>query len=69
MLSEGHELSRDLLKGALIGQAKALSELRHEDKALACLAEAYWLSSHNGEGNAEEIIEQLKALQLAGRGS
>jgi Flp pilus assembly protein TadD len=59
------ELCRDLLKDALIGQAKALSDLEHDSDALACLAEAYWLSSHNGKSNAEDIIEQLRSLQRA----
>jgi tetratricopeptide (TPR) repeat protein len=59
------ELCRELLKNALIGQAKALSELEHDAEAMGCLAEAYWLSEHNGKLNAEEIIEQLRSLQRA----
>lgn len=62
-------LCKSLLREALVGQAKALGELERKHEALACLAEAYWLQSHNGTAaNGEdsgEILEQLKDLALA----
>ncbi len=58
-------LCRDLLKEALIGQAKAFSELERDSDALACLAEAYSLLPHNGKSSTEEFLEQWKSLQRA----
>jgi tetratricopeptide (TPR) repeat protein len=59
-------LSKRLLKEALLGQAKALSELDRRSEALACLTEAYWLRAHperSANGPSEqEILEQLEAL-------
>ena len=58
-------LSKRLLKDALLGQAKVLSELERRPEALACLTEAYWLQSRDrksvGAGD-KEILEQLEAL-------
>ena len=58
-------LCKDLLKEALIGQAKAFSELERDADALACLAEAYSLLSHNGKSSSEDLLEQWKSLQRA----
>lgn len=59
-------LAKQLLKEALLAQAESLSELERAQDALACLAEAYWLQSHNGksaEGSGEsEILERLKGI-------
>jgi tetratricopeptide (TPR) repeat protein len=58
-------LCKDLLKNALLGQAKALAELDQRSAALACLAEAYWLQSHNGRPGSsgdDEILARLKEL-------
>jgi tetratricopeptide (TPR) repeat protein len=59
-------LCRRLLKEALLGQAETLAELERQPDALACLAEAYWLQSHNGKStmgpNQKEILERLEAL-------
>jgi tetratricopeptide (TPR) repeat protein len=53
-------LCRSLLKDALIGQAKALSELGREAEAVLSLTEAY---SHDGKSDGKEILEQLRQLQ------
>jgi tetratricopeptide (TPR) repeat protein len=59
-------LSKRLLKEALLGQAKVLSELERRPEALACLTEAYWLQARNGKSAGgsgdQEILEQLEAL-------
>ena len=54
---------RDLLREALLGQAKALAELDREAEALACLVEAYSLGAHNGKSGGEDVLEQLRTLQ------
>ena len=53
-------LCRGLLKDALTGQAKALSELGRDVEALECLAQAI---NQNGKSGSEEILEQLRQLQ------
>jgi tetratricopeptide (TPR) repeat protein len=57
---------KQFLKEALLAQAKALAEREREADALACLAEAYWLQSHNGKTGGhtgrEEILEKMKDL-------
>jgi tetratricopeptide (TPR) repeat protein len=53
-------LCRSLLKDALTGQAKALSELGRDVEALECLAQAI---NQNGKSGSEEILEQLRQLQ------
>jgi len=58
-------LARQLLKDALLGRAKALGELNRNTEALACLAEAYSLTSRNGKSGGDEILEQLWDLQKA----
>jgi tetratricopeptide (TPR) repeat protein len=63
-------LSRSLLKEALLAESKALAELGRRSEALACLAEAYWLSSRSAKtaGNGrdeEEILTQLQELAPA----
>jgi tetratricopeptide (TPR) repeat protein len=57
-------LCKQLLKEALLGQADALAELEQRENALASLAEAYWLGSHNGKSrNGQEILSRLDALR------
>jgi tetratricopeptide (TPR) repeat protein len=62
-------LCKGLLKDALVGKAEALSELKRQPDALACLAEAYWLQSHDGKSTTasrrEEILERLEGLRQA----
>lgn len=60
------QLSRRLLKDALIGQAEALAELDEEAKAQRCLLEALQIASHNGKADLKRIVEQLDSLQDAG---
>jgi tetratricopeptide (TPR) repeat protein len=53
------ERSKTLLIDALLGQAKALTELGRKPEALACLAQAHWLQSGHSEtsnGKAREDI-------------
>lgn len=60
------DLCKRLLKEALLGQAKALSELERSSEAFACIAQSYWLQSGNGKTlngpESAEILEQLKDL-------
>lgn len=59
-------LSKRLLREALVGQAKVFAQLERRSEAFACLTEAYWLQSRNGnppqEPGDREIFEQLEAL-------
>jgi len=59
-------LCKRLLKEALLGQAKALTELGRASEAFACLAQTYWLQAGNGKSlngaDSEEILERLKDL-------
>jgi len=54
---------RDLLREALLGQAKALADQEEDAEALACLVEAYSLRTHNGKSGGEDVLEQLRMLQ------
>ena len=60
-------LTRVLLKEALLGQADALSELDRRQEALARLVEAFSIHSHKGNSHPqpdeEEILERLDALK------
>lgn len=62
-------LCKALLKEALLGQASALSELGRRHESLACVAEAYWLESHNGKSPAkaseEEVLDRMESLRRA----
>jgi tetratricopeptide (TPR) repeat protein len=61
-------LSKSTLAEALLAKADSLSELGRRDEALACLAEAYWLLSHNGKSagaGGAEILDRLKELARA----
>jgi hypothetical protein len=58
-------LCKDLLKEALIGQAKAFSELERDADALACLAEAYSLLAHDGKSSTEDLLDQCRSFQRA----
>jgi tetratricopeptide (TPR) repeat protein len=59
-------LCKRLLREALLGRARTLSELERPTEALACIAEAYWLQAHGRQGSASpaaaEILERLKDL-------
>jgi predicted Zn-dependent protease len=61
--SKAISLCKNLLTEALVGQAKALTELGFKSEALACLAEAYWYQSHNAQTTngkvSKEILERL----------
>jgi len=64
-------LCRRFLREALLSQARVLSELERPAEALACIAEAYWLHSHNGQPPSSsigaDILERLKDLSPAER--
>ncbi|MBI3823039.1 MAG: hypothetical protein HY289_10230 [Planctomycetes bacterium] len=56
-------MCKSLLTEALVGQAKALTELGRKTEALCCLAEAQWLRSghepgRNGKANGD-IMQQF----------
>ncbi len=59
-------LCKRMLKEALLGKAKALTELERSSEAFACLAQGYWIQSLNGKSlngpAGQEILEQLKEL-------
>ncbi len=67
VLAGAIRLSKHLLKEAFLAQAEVLVELERRQEALACLAEAYWLGSHNNKVNSrrdpEEILERLESLR------
>ena len=59
-------LGKQQFQQALLGQAQVMRELDKKPAALACLAEAYWLQSHNGKSasvvDSGEILERLHEL-------
>lgn len=61
-------LTKQLLKDALMGQAKALSDLNHDQEALDCLIETYWLHPGNGkhsDPDETEVKERIGELLAA----
>lgn len=56
---------RELLREALLGQAKALTELGREGEALACLAEAQGLGRRDAKGDDAELLDQFRAILQA----
>lgn len=62
-------LCKKLLAEALLANAQSLTELERREEALACIAEAYWLQSHNGKANGSggaEILDRLNELAKTG---
>jgi tetratricopeptide (TPR) repeat protein len=58
-------LCKRLLAEALLANAQSLTELERREEALACIAEAYWLQSHNGKANGSggaKILDRLNEL-------
>jgi tetratricopeptide (TPR) repeat protein len=58
-------LCKRLLAEALLANAQSLTELERREEALACIAEAYWLQSHNGKTNGSggsDILDRLSEL-------
>jgi len=58
-------LCKSMLAEALLANAQSLTELERPEEALACIAEAYWLQSHNGKTNGSEgshILDRLNEL-------
>jgi tetratricopeptide (TPR) repeat protein len=62
-------LCKSMLAEALLANAQSLSELERREEALGCIAEAYWLQSHNGKSNGAggaEILDRLNELAKTG---
>ena len=58
-------LCKNILAETLLANAQSLSELGRRDEALACIAEAYWMQSHNGKANGTnetDIFDRLHEL-------
>jgi tetratricopeptide (TPR) repeat protein len=58
-------LCRGMLAEALLANAQSLTELERREDALACIAEAYWLQSHNGKATRDggaDILDRLNEL-------
>jgi hypothetical protein len=62
-------LCKSQLRQALLGQAKALAERDRKAEALACLAEAYWLETHDSKqrngADGQALLNGIKELALA----
>jgi tetratricopeptide (TPR) repeat protein len=60
-------LGKRLLKDALVGKAAVLADMERRPEAVACLAEAYWLQTHNGKAaNGSISGDILKAIEDLG---